>query len=109
VATPTYFLWAGPDHLAALPVAAVALQGLVQGGLQGLVTMIAYTRAVILLGVSRAVLFPAIVPAVSVLIGIPIVGEIPGTLQIAGLALVTAGLLVTIGMLDRLRTAMRRR
>jgi drug/metabolite transporter (DMT)-like permease len=108
VATPTYFLWAGPEHLAALPVAAVALQGLVQGGLQGLVTMIAYTRAVILLGVSRAVLFPAIVPAVSVLIGIPIVGEIPGTLQIAGLALVTAGLLVTIGVLDRLRTAMRR-
>jgi drug/metabolite transporter (DMT)-like permease len=109
VATPTYFLWAGPEHLAALPVAAVALQGLVQGGLQGLVTMIAYTRAVILLGVSRAVLFPAIVPAVSVLIGIPIVGEIPGTLQIAGLALVTAGLLVTIGVLDRLRTAMRGR
>ena len=109
VATPTYLLWAGPDHLAALPVAAVALQGLVQGGLQGLVTMIAYTRPVILLGGSRAVLFPAIVPAVSVLIGIPIVGEIPGTLQIAGLALVTAGLLVTIGVLDRLRTAMRRR
>ena len=62
-----------------------------------------------LLGVSRAVLFPAIVPAVSVLIGIPIVGEIPGALQIAGLVLVTAGLLVTIGIFDRLRAAMRRR
>jgi drug/metabolite transporter (DMT)-like permease len=69
--------------------------------------MIAYTRAVILLGVSRAVLFPAIVPAVSVLIGIPIVGEIPGALQIAGLALVTAGLLVTIGVLNRLWTRVR--
>ena len=56
-----------------------------------------------------AVLFLAIVSAVSVLIGIPIVGEIPGTLQIAGLALVTAGLLVTIGVLDRLRLALRRR
>ena len=66
-------------------------------------------EAVRVLGVSRAVLFPAMVPAVSILIGIPIVGEIPGTLQIAGLALVTAGLLVTIGVLDRLRTAMRRR
>jgi drug/metabolite transporter (DMT)-like permease len=109
VATPTYLLWAGTAHVAALPVATLALQGLVQGGLQGLVTMIAYTRAVILLGVSRAVLFPAIVPAVSVLVGIPIVGEIPGLLQIAGLALVTAGLLVTIGVLDRLRLALRRR
>jgi hypothetical protein len=35
------------------------------------------------------------------------VGEIPGTLQIAGLALVTAGLLVTIGVLDRLRAVVR--
>jgi drug/metabolite transporter (DMT)-like permease len=109
VATPTYLLWAGAAHLAALPVATLALQGLVQGGLQGVVTMIAYTRAVILLGVSRAVLFPAIVPAVSVLVGIPIVGEIPSALQIAGLALVTAGLLVTIGVLDRLRVALRGR
>ena len=55
------------------------------------------------LGVSRAVLFPAIVPAVSVLVGIPIVGEIPGPLQIAGLVLVTLGLLITIGMVRRLR------
>ena len=60
--------------------------------------MVAYSQAVILLGVSRAVLFPAIVPAVSVLIGIPIVGEIPSVLQIGGLALVTLGLLTTVGM-----------
>jgi len=51
--------------------------------------------------VSRAVLFPAIVPALSVLVGIPIVGEIPGALQIAGLCLVTLGLLTTIGMFRR--------
>jgi hypothetical protein len=43
----------------------------------------------------RAVLFPAIVRAVLVLIGIPIVGGIPGTLQIGGP--------------DRLRLAMRGR
>ena len=39
----------------------------------------------------RAVLFPAIVSAVSVLTGTPRVAEIPGTLRIAGLALMTAG------------------
>jgi hypothetical protein len=38
-----------------------------------------------------AVLFLAIVSAVSVLIGAPIVTGIPGTLRIAGLALMTAG------------------
>lgn len=55
-----------------------------------------------LLGVSRAVLFPAIVPALSVLVGIPIVGEIPSPLQVGGLALVTLGLLTTVGMFRRL-------
>jgi drug/metabolite transporter (DMT)-like permease len=59
------------------------------------------SQAILLLGVSRAVLFPAIVPAVSVVIGIPVVGEVPGLLQIAGLILVTVGLLITIGILRR--------
>ena len=76
---------------------------LVQGGLQGAITMIAFSQAVVLLGVSRAVLFPALVPALSVLVGIPIVGEIPDLLQIAGLCLVTLGLLTTIGALQYFR------
>jgi drug/metabolite transporter (DMT)-like permease len=87
----------GVAHLAALPLGLLVFQGIVQGGLQGAVTMIAYSQAVMLLGVSRAVLFPAIVPAVSVLIGIPIVGEIPSVLQVTGLGFVTLGLFITIG------------
>jgi drug/metabolite transporter (DMT)-like permease len=102
VSTPAYLLWAGSAHLAALPLATLVFQGLIQGGLQGAVTMVAYGQAVVLLGVSRAVLFPAVVPAVSVLLGIPIVGEIPSALQIGGLALVTLGLLTTVGMFRRL-------
>ena len=107
LATPVYLLWMGTAHLMALPLGALAVQGLVQGGLQGVITMVAYSQAVVLLGVSRAVLFPAIVPAVSVIVGIPIVGEIPGPLQIAGLVLVTVGLLITIGVAGRLRAWMR--
>ena len=99
---PAYLAAMGTAHLAALPLGFLAFQGLVQGGLQGAVTMIAYSQAVMLLGVSRAVLFPAIVPAVSVLLGIPIVGEIPSALQIVGLGLVTLGLLTTVGGLRRI-------
>lgn len=102
VSTPLYLIWMGPAHLAALPVGALVFQGLVQGGLQGAITMIAYNQAVTLLGVSRAVLFPATVPALSVLIGIPVVGEIPSALQVGGLCLVTLGLLTTIGAFRRL-------
>lgn len=99
---PVYLAAMGTAHLTALPLGLLAVQGLIQGGLQGAITMIAYSQAVMLLGVSRAVLFPAIVPAVSVLLGIPIVGEIPSALQIAGLGLVTLGLLTTVGVLRRI-------
>ncbi len=99
--TPLYLAMLGLDHLRNLPLGMLVLQGLVQGGLQGAITMVAYSQAVIFLGVSRAVLFPAIVPAMSVLVGIPIVGEIPGVLQISGLGLVTLGLLTTVGLLRR--------
>ncbi|SKA30325.1 EamA-like transporter family protein [Enhydrobacter aerosaccus] len=107
--TPAYLLWAGPAHLLALPLGTLIPQGLIQGGVQGALTMYAYGQAVVLLGVSRAVLFPALVPAISVLLGIPIVGEIPGPLQILGLALVTLGLLTTIGLGGLLRPRRRPR
>jgi len=102
VTTPAYLLLSSAEHLRALPLGTLAFQGLVQGGLQGAFAMLAFSQAVVLLGVSRAVLFPALVPALSVLIGIPIVGEFPSLLQIAGLILVTLGLLTTIGLLRRL-------
>lgn len=107
IATPAYLAAVGVSHLASLPLGFLAFQGLVQGGLQGAVTMVAYSQAVMLLGVSRAVLFPAIVPAVSVLIGIPIVGEIPSVLQVAGLGLVTLGLLTTVGVFRRISVGRR--
>jgi len=48
------------------------------------------------------------VPAVSILMGIPIVGEIPNTIQIAGLLLVTIGLLGAIGVFRRWPVVWRR-
>ncbi|MBI1244178.1 MAG: EamA family transporter [Alphaproteobacteria bacterium] len=103
VVVPVYLLHRGSDHLMALPFAPLAFQGLTQGFVQAIFTMLAYSRAVAILGVSRAVLFPASVPAFSMLIGIPAIGEIPTTLQIAGLALVSAGLALAIGVVGRLR------
>ena len=46
-----------PEHQVTTGQGAMALQGLVQGAGQGVVTLIAYGRAVAFLGVSRAVLF----------------------------------------------------
>jgi drug/metabolite transporter (DMT)-like permease len=98
VMLPGYFAWYGMDHVRALPLGAMAVQALVQGFVQGVLAITAYSQAIRVLGVSRAVLFPAMVPAVSIMIGIPIVGELPNTVQIAGLLLVTAGLLGAVGV-----------
>lgn len=95
---PGYLAWFGWDHLLARPAGPMATQALVQGLGQGVLAIIAYSQAIRVLGVSRAVLFPAMVPAVSVLVGIPIVGEIPNATQIAGLLLVTVGLAGAIGL-----------
>lgn len=94
---PGYLAWFGWGHLLARPVGPMAAQALVQGVGQGVLAIIAYSQAIRVLGVSRAVLFPAMVPAVSILVGIPIVGELPNATQIAGLLLVTVGLAGAIG------------
>ena len=98
VMLPGYLAWYGMDHVRALPLGAMAVQGLVQGFGQGVLAITAYSQAIRVLGVSRAVLFPAMVPAVSIVIGVPIVHELPNAYQIAGLLLVTAGLLSAIGL-----------
>lgn len=108
VILPGYLAWYGLDYLRARPPGPMALQALVQGLGQGVLAIIAYSQAIRVLGVSRAVLFPAMVPAVSILMGIPIVGEIPNTIQIAGLLLVTIGLLGAIGVFRRWPVVWRR-
>jgi drug/metabolite transporter (DMT)-like permease len=100
---PGYLAWYGIGHIRALPPGAMAVQALVQGFGQGVLAITAYSQAIRVLGVSRAVLFPAMVPAVSILVGIPIVGELPDAFQIAGLLMVTAGLLGAIGVFRRKR------
>ena len=103
VMIPLYLAVVGWEHFLSLPIRQVAIQALLQGVLQGAIGIVAYTQAIRVLGVSRAVLFPASVPAVSILIGIPVLGEIPTAMQLAGMALVTSGLLYAVGLFRRRR------
>jgi drug/metabolite transporter (DMT)-like permease len=86
-------------RLLALPWQELALQALVQGLLSGTLATIAYNRIVVLLGAGRAVLFPAIVPGLAIVFGIPILGEYPNALQLLGLASAMLGLLVALGII----------
>ncbi len=100
---PTYLMSGELRVILNAPWSVLATQGIVQGLLQGLIGVAAYTRAIRVLGVSRAVLFPATIPALAVLLGIPAIGETPSAIQIVGLAGVTTGVLIAIGGLRILR------
>jgi drug/metabolite transporter (DMT)-like permease len=96
---PVYAATTGFDRLLALPTATLLTQVVIQGVLSGVVAVIAYTRAAELLGPAKAAVFPALVPAAAMIIGIPVTGEVPTAFQLGGLALVSFGLLVAIGVL----------
>ena len=52
-----------------------------------------------ILGASRAAAFPAIVPGMATLVGIPLTGEWPSALQWTGIAVVMLGLLAALDVL----------
>jgi len=93
---PAFTLFVGFERLAALPPTTLALQLLAQGVLSGVVAIWAFSLSVALLGSARASLFPGLVPVSTVLIGIPLAGEWPLPIQIAGLATVTFGLALAV-------------
>ena len=72
-----------------------ALQAVVQGALAGAGAIYLFTRAVVLLGAGRAVLFPSLVPPFTLLIGYFTIGEAPTASQLAGLVIVIAGFRLT--------------
>jgi len=68
-----------------------AMQAIIQGALAGAGAIYLFTRAVVLLGASRAVLFPSLVPPFTLLIGYVTLGEAPSPPQLAGLVIVIVG------------------
>ncbi|NWA04675.1 DMT family transporter [Pseudomonas gingeri] len=96
VYSPLYIIAIGTQRLSAAPIALLIEQGVVQGLLSGIVALFAFARAVHYLGAGRAALFPALAPAVAILLGVPLVGELPTTGQWCGLAICTLGLLIAL-------------
>lgn len=71
------------------------LQIVAQGVFSGPGAIYLFARSAILLGASRASVFPSLVPPLTVVIGFLVLGEAPGLLQLAGLAVVLVGFRLT--------------
>ena len=88
---PIYLGFGGLDHLVAAGLRENALQALGQGILAGPVAIYLFAFSIQRLGAGRAAVFPAMVPALALLVGWLLLGEPPTALQSAGLVTVLFG------------------
>ncbi len=93
---PVYAIVAGTSLFRAAP-ADIALQAFVQGFLTAIVSLVLYGRAVSILGASGGAAFPALCPAMTALLAIPILGEWPTAMDWAAIILISLGAYVLSG------------
>ena len=96
VYAPIYVV-AGSFEIARVPPAGLAIQAAYQGIAVTIVSLVLYGRAVLLLGASGGAAFGACVPALSALLGIPLLGELPTAAGWAGITLISAGVYLASG------------
>ena len=92
VYVPLYLL-SGASRLAAAPWSELAVQAVYQGMLASAVALLAFNRAVGLLG-ARAPGFTALVPVLATLGALAVLGEVPGLTEAAAVAAVALGVLL---------------
>ncbi len=90
---PVYAL-SGVSRLGLAPWPEVALQALYQGVLVSGVSIIAYTRAIALIGPGAASAIVSLVPVMATLLAIPILDERPTAFTTAAVAIIVAGVLL---------------
>jgi drug/metabolite transporter (DMT)-like permease len=88
---PVYLLTGGLARVATIGIGENAIQALAQGVLAGPAALYLFAVSVQRLGVARAAVIPACVPALTLLTGWLLLGEPPTMLQTAGLVTVLCG------------------
>ena len=83
------------DNMRAAGLHENLLQAVLQGVFAGAGATFLFARAVVLLGAGRAVLFTALFPAITLLIGYLALGEVPSVSQLIGLVIVVIGFRLT--------------
>jgi drug/metabolite transporter (DMT)-like permease len=93
---PPYAVVAGAGMFEA-PPGAIALQALVQGLLTAVISYVIYGLAIGILGASSGAAFAASCPAMTALMGIPILGEWPSPIDWIAIAIISVGVYVISG------------
>jgi drug/metabolite transporter (DMT)-like permease len=93
---PIYVYFAGTSVFKAA-LLDIALQAIVQGVLTGIVALLLYGRMVSILGATSGAGFLALTPAMTALMGIPILGELPSAIDWMAIVVISIGVYVVSG------------
>ena len=97
---PVLFLpvwwWALPSRLAQAPLAEVVSQGVFQGLVSVVISLVLYTRALQTIGAGRLTTVTALTPGLAGVAAVQLLGEHIGVLAVSGLALVCLGVAVGV-------------
>jgi drug/metabolite transporter (DMT)-like permease len=93
---PAYAVVAGASLFKA-PSTDIALQAFVQGFLAAVIALVLYGRAVSILGASGGAAFPALCPAMTAVLAIPILGEWPTVVDWVAIILISGGVYAVSG------------
>ena len=99
---PIYLLFL-PSHIGLHNWHEVLFQAVYQGIFNGIFALLLFTRAVMILGASTGSAFLPLVPVIATVAAIPVFGEIPNAVEVAGIALAASGILLSTGIIARRR------
>lgn len=101
---PVYLLFL-PSRIPEAPWSLLLFHGVYQGLLTSILALYFYGRAIHLLGATTTSAFVPLVPILTLLIGIPGLGEVPSAVEVLGVILVFVGLFLVLkaGGLGRAR------
>ncbi len=95
--TPIYFAFYENVFLTA-SLSDLSLQIFYQGFLVGIVAVLFFVSGIKILGPTKIALFISLVPVIGTVMGIPILGELPGTIETLGIVVVVLGVMIAMGL-----------
>jgi drug/metabolite transporter (DMT)-like permease len=99
---PLYaWFWAGASRLAEAPLREVLFQGFYQGVLMGALTLFSLSRAVVILGATRAGTFLSLLPVIATVLGAVVLHEFPSPMEMAAVVAISAGVFLAAGAWQR--------
>jgi drug/metabolite transporter (DMT)-like permease len=89
-----FYVALAPMRLLTAPPGEVVFQATYQGIGVAVLALFLYTYATRALGPTSASLFMPLIPIVAVLLGIPVLGEVPSAVQLVGIVVVSGGMVL---------------